>query len=192
MNDDRDMEPDDDDSSWGRQLAIGLGALVTISLLVGGIVGALALGAAKLSGIESAGGGPVAKPSLYIPTGEPSTTPESYPDPTAPETSPTAEPSESPEPSPNKPSRRISLQVFPNEVSPGERINFSGVYPAGEGATLQVQRFEGSWSDFPVTANVRGGIFTTYIVTSRTGKAKFRVLDLGSGRASNAVTVTIR
>lgn len=191
MDDDRDVEPDDD-SSWARQLVIGLGALVVISLLVGGIVGALALGAAKLSGIESAGGGPVAEPSLYIPTGEPSTTPESYPDPTASDASPTAEQSESPEPTPSKPSRKISLQVFPDEVSPGERINFSGVHPAGEGATLQVQRFEGSWSDFPVTANVRGGIFTTYIVTSRTGTAKFRVLDLGSGRASNAVTVTIR
>lgn len=191
MDDDRDMEPDDD-TSWRRQLVIGLGALVAISLLVGGIVGALAVGAAKLSGIESAGGGPAVEPSLYIPTGEPSTTPESYPDPTAPDRSPTAEPSESPEPSPSKPSRRISLQVFPTEVSPGERINFSGLYPAGEGATLQVQRFEGSWSDFPVTANVRGGIFTTYIVTSRTGEARYRVLDIGSGRASNAVTVTIR
>ena len=56
---------------------------------------------------------------------------------------------------------------------------------------LQVQRFEGAWSDFPVSANVSGGIFNTFILTSRTGKARFRVIDHALNRASNPVTVTI-
>lgn len=182
----------DDESSWGRQLLVGLGALAAISLLVGAVVGAVALGAAKLSGIESAGGGPTQEPSLYIPTGEPSTSPEAYPDPPdVSEPSPTED--ETPvEPSPTKRARPITLQAFPAQVSAGERINLTGVYPTGEGATLQVQRFESGWTDFPVTASVSGGTFATYILTSRAGPTRFRVTDIGNAQSSNAVRVTIR
>ena len=186
----------DDGSSGARQVLMGLGALVVVSLLVGGLVSAIALGAAKVSGIDSSSaGGPTQAPSLYIPTGEPTTTPEPFVDPSdfAPPTSPSAAESEtaSTEPSPSERTRAITLQAFPTEVSPGERINLTGVYQSGEGAVLQVQRFEGAWTDFPVNANVTGGIFNTYIVTSRTGKARLRVVDQALGRASNPVTVTI-
>jgi hypothetical protein len=77
-------------------------------------------------------------------------------------------------------------------VAPGERINFNGVYVDGEGVALQIQRKEdGTWVDFPVTATVRGGVFSTWIQTTRTGESPFRVLDVQANRASNAVVVTV-
>ena len=58
---------------------------------------------------------------------------------------------------------------------------------------LQVQRFEGTWTDFAtVSARVSGGIYNTYVLTSRSGKARFRMTDTVSGRSSNPVTVTVR
>lgn len=190
------MAPSDDEDSGSRQVLIGLGALVVVTLLVGGIVSAMALGAARLTGLgeSSSAGGPAEAPSLYIPTGEPTTTPEAYPDPTRPDREePSAEPSEEePTQKPARQSKKITLQAFPLEASGGERITLTGVYPAGEGATLQVQRFEGAWTDFPVSATVSGGTYSTYIITSRTGEARFRVTDKALNRSSNPVTVTIR
>lgn len=184
-----------DDESGRRQVLLGLGALVVVTLLVGGIVSAMALGAARLSGIgdTSSTGEPVETPSLYIPPGEPTTSPETYPDPTRPDRQePSESPAEEPTQKPGRESKKISLQAFPLEASAGERITLTGVYPAGEGATLQVQRFEGVWTDFPVSVTVTGGIFNTYILTSRTGETRLRVTDKALGRSSNPVTVTIR
>ena len=186
-----------DDDSGRRDVLVGLGALVVITLVVGGVVSAMALGAAKLTGIgDGSSGGPEARPSLFIPSGEPTTSPEAYPDPSGadrPSPSESASPSASESPSRADRSRRITLQAFPLEVAPGERINLTGVYPSGEGATLQVQRFEGTWTDFStVTARVQGGIYNTYVLTSRSGEARFRMLDTVAGRASNPVRVTIR
>ena len=187
------MAPADDEASWPRQLLLGLGALVVISLLVGTVVGAVALGAAKLTGIDSASGGPTREPSLFIPSGTPSTSPEAFPDPsTASEPTPTKKPKPAKPTRTRKPQRPITLQAFPARVAPGERINLTGVYPRGEGATMQVQRFENGWTDFPVTASVRGGTFTTYVLTSRTGQTRWRVTDLATGHSSNPVRVTIR
>lgn len=184
---------DDDDSSGSRPVLTGLAALALVSLLVGGLVSAIALGAAKMSGLGgAAAGGPTQAPSLYIPEGRPTTTPEAFPDPSDYEPpSPSESSSPSDPPTSAARSRAITLQVFPTRVSPGERINFTGVYPTGEGAVLQVQRFENGWTDFPVSANVSGGLYNTFILTSRTGKARFRVVDHALDRASNAVTVTI-
>jgi hypothetical protein len=87
---------------------------------------------------------------------------------------------------------RITLFVAPQRVGPGERINFNGVYRDGEGATLQIQRREnGRWTDFPVSATVRGGAFSTWIETSRVGESEFRVFDPAIERASNVVRITI-
>ena len=72
------------------------------------------------------------------------------------------------------------------------QINLTGTYQGGEGAILQVQRFEaGSWTDFPVTMSVGGGTFATYVLTARTGPNKFRVVDTDSDAVSNEVTVTV-
>jgi hypothetical protein len=187
----------DDEPTRTHPVLVGLAALAVISLLVGGIVSVIALGAAKLSGIDSSSAdGPAVPPSLYMPTDVPTTRPDSYVNPSdfpQPSPSPSESGSVSPssEPSPSERSRAITLQVFPNEVSPGERINLTGVYPSGEGAVLQVQRFENGWTDFPVNANVSGGIYNTYVLTSRTGRARFRVIDHALNRASNPVTVTV-
>jgi hypothetical protein len=39
--------------------------------------------------------------------------------------------------------------------------------------------------------SVSGGVFSTYIMTSRTGEARLRVYDKALQKASNAVRVTI-
>lgn len=191
------MRAYDDESPWHRKVLVGLAALVAVSLVVGGVMAAVVFGATRLVGIgEASTSGPEEEPSLYIPTDKPTTTPESFPDPsgspTSPSPSPSA-PSEEPSKSPSKKPKDITLQAFPARVAPGERINLTGVYPQGEGATLQVQRFEGgSWAPFAdVTAQVSGGIFDTWVITSRTGVNRFRVVDLGSGKASNPVRVRI-
>ncbi|MGN6575911.1 MAG: hypothetical protein ACTHKG_09495, partial [Nocardioides sp.] len=108
------MAASDDDSGWGRQLLIGLGALAAVSLLVGGVIAVVALGAAKVTGLDSSSaGGPVEEPSLYMPTGEPTTTPQSYPDPSYKPPSPTESASPEGEPSKTPKSRAITLQAFP-------------------------------------------------------------------------------
>ena len=72
-----------------------------------------------------------------------------------------------------------------------ERINLTGVYQGGEGARLQVQRFENGWVDFPVSTSVSGGSFTTYIYTGRSGPNRFRVIDKEADKASNPVRVSV-
>jgi hypothetical protein len=87
---------------------------------------------------------------------------------------------------------RIKLFAAPQRVSPGDRINFNGVYLDGEGVALQVQRKEnGRWVDFPVTVTVQGGAFETWIETSKTGRSMFRVVDEEANRASNVAVVTV-
>jgi hypothetical protein len=184
------VRDDDDDARWPRQLLIGLAALVAVALVIGGVVSLVALGAARVTGIDEARPEPTRRPSLYIPGEKPTTTPEAFPDP----------PGASPSPKRNRPSAAakprkrtpaITLRATPRRVSANQRINLSGAYRGGRGARLQVQRFEGRWVDFPVTVTVRGGTFRTYIFSGRTGLNRFRMLDEASGRASNAVRVAI-
>jgi hypothetical protein len=152
----------------------------------------IALGAAKMTGIDEAHSGPTVAPSLYIPSGQPTTRPEPFPDPAGPKgPGPTAAPSTSKPAAPKPKTHKISLQAFPNQVGPNQRINFTGVYQGGEGARLQVQRFEGGWKDFPVSTSVSGGLFNTFITSGRQGMNRFRMVDKSSGRASNPVRVTI-
>ena len=90
------------------------------------------------------------------------------------------------------PAEGISLSATQQSVSPMQQIDLTGTYQAGEGAILQVQRFEnGAWSDFPVTMSVSGGTFATYVQTSRTGANEFRVVDTDTDVVSNEVTVTV-
>lgn len=189
-----DMGRDDDrDSSWGRQLLLGVGALAAGAILIGGVVGLVAIGAVNVLGLGGSSGGPAAEPTLYIPSGEPTTQPETYPNPTTPSSSAPSPSASSPTASPTrkKPRKQITLQAFPGQVAAGQRINLTGVYQGSEGASLQVQRFEGGWTDFPVTMSVSGGMFHTWVTTSHTGDNRFRVLDKASGRASNPVRVTV-
>ena len=149
----------------------------------------------KLTGLDSAESGATAKPSLYLPSGSPTVGLDQYPAPSrssSPSASASSSGSATPSPTPTKKQPKITLQAFPQQVSPGQRINLTGVYRGGEGARLQVERFEGGrWNDFPVGASVSGGQFTTYITTSRTGPQRFRVVDPLSNARSNAVRVTV-
>ena len=186
----------DDESGWGRQLLVVLGVLVAVALVIGGVVSVIALGAARVTGIDSAQTRATQKPSLYIPSGKPSVGLDEYPAPSSKAASPSpaqggASPSGKPGPKKKK-ATGITLQAFPQRVSAGQRINLTGVYQGGEGARLQVERFDaGRWSDFPVGASVSGGQFTTYITTSRGGKQQFRVVDPLSDKVSNPVKVTV-
>ena len=186
--------PEDEDTPWTRQLLVGIGALVAVALVIGVVVGAVALGAVHVSGLTSAKSDATEPPRLVMPTGDPTTTPQTFPDP--------AKPSGASSRAPTKPSssrghkhrskaKAISLQAFPDHVSAGQRINFSGVYAGGEGRRLQVQRFESGWQDFPATTSVSGGLFNTYVFTARTGMTRFRVVDTTTGKASNPVRVRI-
>jgi hypothetical protein len=180
------------DESPGRALALALAAMAGVALLVGLAVGGVALGLVSFAGGDGSGASAEEAPdSLFIPEYSPTKRAEDELG------LPSYEPSPSPklggpaaDPSPK--ADRITLFVAPQAVSPGERINFNGVYVDGEGIALQIQRKEGgSWTDFPVTATVRGGVFETWIQTSRTGKAAFRVVDEEADRSSNVVRVTI-
>jgi hypothetical protein len=106
--------------------------------------------------------------------------------------SPTTAPTTTPTTTPPKKKEPV-FEASSDRVSPGERIEFAGRAPGlGSGATLQVQRKEadGEWSDFPVTLETRkGGKFSTWIVTSRTGRWDFRVV--GEGFSSPTATVEI-
>ncbi|UYM05618.1 hypothetical protein [Solicola gregarius] len=85
------------------------------------------------------------------------------------------------------------LRATPNPAEPGEEITLAGSFRKLHGGVLQVQRREGgTWTDFPVTANVNpNGTFSTYILTSRTGTAPFRLLHEPTGRTTPVVRITI-
>jgi hypothetical protein len=200
---------DDDEAPWYRSLLTGVGALVGVALLVGGVVSLVTLGAVSFSGLGSAGAGPSERPSLYMPTHSPPPS-DDGPGLTLADLNGGKTPSPSQKPSPEadsskqkqkpgkekkKPKLRsvISLSASPLEVSPMERIYLSGTYPGGEGKSLQVQRSQGSgWTDFPTSTSVSGGSFSSYVMTGRSGKNRFRVVDSVTGKKSNPVTVTVR
>jgi hypothetical protein len=185
------MARNDTEPPWTRQLLVGLVALVLVALLVGDIVSVVALGAARVAGISVARPSATAGPSLYFPSGDPTTAVDPYP---APAGRPHVSASRSPSPTskPRKKPAGITLQASPPEVPPGGRITLTGAYPGHEGAQLQVQRFQGGWVDFPVRATVSGGTFATYIMTTHTGVNRLRVTDPAGARASAEVQVTVR
>jgi hypothetical protein len=162
----------------------------------------VALAGAKVAGLDSSGGdaaGSQEQASLYLPKPKATKGGDGPLITLAPgRESPKNEPSNKPaddrsSEKPDKADKGISLQVAEASVGPMDNIDLTGVYPGGEGAILQVQRFEGgAWKDFPVTASVSDETFATYVQTGQTGVNRFRVVDTDSGKASNEVKVTIR
>ena len=189
------MARDDEETPWPRQLVVGVGAIAVVALVIGGVVSAVALGAARVTGIDSAHPRATQKPSLYLPSGTPTVGLDTYPAPAGGSDGGSAggagTPSSSASPGVGKP-QPITLQVFPQQVAAGGRINLTGLYQGGEGVRLQVQRLEnGRWTDFPVTVPVSGGRFATYVTTSHSGPNRFRLVDPGSQRRSNPVKVAV-
>ncbi len=173
----------------------GVIALVAVAAVIGAVVAGGALAATKGLGLgdeEAVDTGATNSATLYLP------------DPTETESSPEssitlpAQPSSSGGSKPDKPKKpekpepSISLSAGQTAVAPMQQIDLTGVYPDGEGAILRVQRFEnGSWANFPVTASVSGGSFSTYIQTGAAGVNRFRMIDTDNGQASNEVKVRI-
>lgn len=188
----------DEQGTREHPVAYGLLALVAVAVVVGLIVGLGALAGARVVGVgepetESTGDG---EASMYLPKPEP-TKPDSDPELTlAPgeEAPPSAEESD-PEESETtaKPDKAISLSAGQTSVAPMAQIDLTGIYPGGEGAILQVQRFEsGTWTDFPASpVSVSDQTFSTYVQTGQPGVQRFRMLDTGSGETSNEVKVTV-
>jgi hypothetical protein len=176
-------------------VAYGLLALIGVGVVVGLIAGLGALAGARVVGVgdESSDTSSGGEASMYLPKPE-RTKPAAGPDITlrpGQESAPTnTEPAETT--SSKKPKQVISLSASQTSVSPMQRIDLSGTYPGGEGAILQVQRFEGgAWEDFPVTASVSDQTFTTYVQTGIPGQQRFRMKDTSSGKTSNEVKVMV-
>jgi hypothetical protein len=169
-----------------RPVLTGLIALVGVAVvigLLGGLAVVVGVKATGIGGSSDAGSsaGAASTFNLPKPTDTGSASPTQEPE----------QPSESQSTS-EAPAEAISLSATQQSVSPMQQIDLTGTYPAGEGAILQVQRFEdGAWSDFPVTMSVSGGTFATYVLTSRVGPNKFRVVNTDSDVVSNEVTVTV-
>jgi hypothetical protein len=183
----------DPDESPARTLLFAVAAMAGVALLVGLAIGGVVLAAVGTSDVgESETVADEAPQSMMIPEYSPTKSADDDWNLPSVEQSPTPKVDLGDEEEAQGRRNRITLFVAPQRVGAGERINFNGVYRGGEGATLQIQRREsGTWSDFPVSATVRGGSFSTWIETSRTGESQFRVFDPSLEKASNVVTVTI-
>jgi len=170
-----------------RPVLTGLIALVGVAVVIG-LLGGLALmvgvkatGIGETSTASDDGGTPA---TFNLP--RPSDTSSSIPAPAD-----TVEPGAG-ESTSEAPATEIVLSATQQSVTPMQQIDLTGTYPGGEGAILQVQRFEnGAWSDFPVTMSVSGGTFATIVRTGQVGANQFRVIDTDTQVASNELTVTV-
>jgi hypothetical protein len=192
------MARDEEDAPWTRQLLVSAVVLVVVAVVVGGVAGLVALGAARVTGIGRSGSGPSARPSLYLPSHPPTTTPlrssaaVGSGSPRSGRPQGKAGKSAGEKGKHKKKAPAIALDASPGKVSAGQRINLTGTYPGGDGTRLQVQRLEGgAWTDFPVGVTVHGRRFATYVLTSHTGVNRFRVLDTTTGRHSDPVRVRV-
>lgn len=178
-------------------VAYGLLALIGVGVVVGLIVGIGALAGARVAGVgeettDTSSGG---EASMYLPKPEktqPATGPEITLRPGQ-ESASVANTEPSQPKTTKKPKKVISLSAAQTQVAPMQQIDLSGTYPGGEGAILQVQRFEGGgWENFPASpVSVSDQTFSTYILTGIPGEQRFRMVDTGSGKTSNEIRITV-
>ena len=171
----------------------GLVALVGVGLAIGLLAGGGTLVATRVLGLgaDATAVDSTARQSMYLPLPE-KTTASAASSP-APTLTAASEPTGPVHVTPSQ-DTGIALQAGQDQVGSMGRIDLTGTYATGEGAVLQVQRATGpgdTWVDFPVTATVSGGTFSTYVQTGRSGPNRFRVIDTDTDLASNEVTVTI-
>lgn len=175
-----------DETSWQKQLLIGVVMLLVVGGLIGVVVAVAGLKAADLAGIGETKHTTSSGQRLHVPrnvgthrTGGSSRHPAS--------SAPTGTARHQPH------SRRsFSLTASPTTARTLQKINLTGSYKAPDGTTLQVQRREdGGWADFPTTAHVVGGSFATYIETTHIGANHLRMTDKANGRSSNVATVVV-
>lgn len=179
----------DDESTWVKQLAIGVGMLLVVGGLIGAIVAFAGIKVADLAGITGTSPTTRSEERLRIPRNV--STPTTAPTSTPPSTT-NSPPTSSPPSSTATPERAITLTVSPRRAPSFARITLTGTYRAPDGTSLQVQRQEGGgWVDFPTTTTVNAGRFSTYIQTGHTGLNRIRMTDVTRGRSSEVVTFTI-
>lgn len=177
----------------------GLLALVAVGLVVGLVLGGVALGATRILGVGDDDTTQTASDDtdFFLPKPSPTDGPSGPLITLAPPEDGTGESAEA---EPEEPAEteetedaegQISLSVGQSAVGVMEQIDLTGVYPGGEGAVLQVQKFSGGWQDFPVTAVVSNETFATFVQTSFQGVNRFRVVDNDTGLASNEIKVTV-
>lgn len=183
----------DDETSWQKQLLIGVVLLLVVGALIGGVVAVASIKAADLAGINGTTGTGTGRSNEHLHVPRNAGTPTTAPLTTAPPASsaaPTSAHTSAPTSKPPRPAFRLTIS--PRTASTYERINLTGTCQAPDGTSLQVQRMEaGTWLDFPTTASVSAGTFTTYVETGHTGVNRFRMTDTASGRSSNVATVTV-
>lgn len=187
------------DDGEGRPVLTGLLALVGVAVAVGLILGLVAVVGTKVLGLDggSSSSQAAAEHSMYLPKPSKTASPSGPlitlgPGQTQSPSSGSSQPTDKPTKK-KKPSSKISLSASETAVGPMQQIDLTGVYPGGEGAILQVQRFtSGAWTDFPVTASVSNQTFSTYVQTSQAGVNRFRVVDTDTKLESNEVKVTVR
>jgi hypothetical protein len=176
----------------------GLLALVAVGLVVGMVLGFGALAATQVLGLDQGAetSSTTARRSMYLPRPAKTKVPKGPLITLEPGAGASGEPTRKPAEKPTRskaPRKGISLSAGQTSVGAMEQIDLTGVYPRGEGAILQIQRFTaGSWQDFPVTASVGDETFSTYVQTSQPGVNRFRVVDTDSHLISNEVRVTVR
>lgn len=203
MTDEQGSGPD----NLRRPIVNGLVALLAVALTVGGILAGIAVFGANylgLGGEESASGQSSAGESMYVP--EPAKTtassgplftlatedPGSSEDEGESDAEDEASESTSPTKKDDEKGKKITLSAGQTSVANFGQIDLTGVYPGGEGAVLQVQRFEnGAWADFDATIPVSGESFSTYVQTGVSGVNRFRVTDPETQKSSNEVRVTV-
>ena len=187
---DRPERPDE-----GHPIAAGLIALVGVGVVVGLILGLVAFAGTKVVGLggddEAADGS--GGYTLVVPRPERTTGPSGPQITLAPGDSESSGKQHRRRPHKSaSPDLEITLAASATTAGPMEPFNLSGVYPGGEGAILQVQRFEdGAWADFNATGSVSGEQFQIPIQTSQPGVNRFRVVDTDSDLESDEVRITI-
>ena len=182
----------------GHPILAGLAALAGVAVVVGLVLGLVVVAGTSVLGLGGDGetSTSTSERSMYLPK------PQKTPTETAPQYTlapveggasgtPTKEPSSKPTESAT-PRKQITLSASTTTSAPMEQFDLTGVYPSGEGAILQVQRFEGGgWADFNATGSVSGGTFQIPIYTSQAGVNRFRVVDSDTGLESNEIRITI-
>ena len=183
------LDPSSTDGARNLLLVKLLGGLVVTGIAIGLVVGLLGTTVLRSMGLEE-------QPAPE-PTPEEQVTEVIDGGPDADDQSPSDEETDEAEEedakeTANKPPPSV-LKASPNPASAGAEITLSGSFRGLHAGSLQVQRREGgTWTDFPVDASVDSdGTFSTYIITSRSGTAPFRMLHEDTGRTSPIVKVTI-
>lgn len=176
---------------WRERIIGALGAVLAVALVIGGVIGVVAYGAARMAGLtggdDTSSASPEAGPSSPSPSGHESTATASP----SPQHQGDVEQARQKHKPVHHHAHELTLVASPRQVHRMSRVQLSGTY-SGHGGSLVVQRREGGhWDRFPVTVSLRGGHFHTWVASGYPGRNLFRVVDPATGKSSAPVTITV-